>query len=130
MSYKPVLQYIEVHLGTKNGLIRLFYYHVSHYPVETVLEKIAKLPKFLQADLKKLAANLESLECLMRAPFPDDDDEGNNAEEDKVEIENERSSEVDPVSILVTAPSYESLLEAGNAGKGNFAFSTLSPGVY
>ena len=29
----------------------------------------------LQSDLKKLASNLESLECLMRAPFPDDDED-------------------------------------------------------
>ena len=81
-----------------------------------------------QADLKKLAANLESLECLMRAPFPDDDDEAVN-DEDKVEIENERSSELDPVSILVTAPSFEGLDEAGISGKGDLALSTLSPGA-
>ena len=60
----------------------------------------------------------------MRAPFPDDDDDL------KGEIENERSSELDPVSILVTAPSYESLSdEAGIAGKGESPFYTLSPGV-
>ena len=84
-----------------------------------------------QADLKKLAANLESLECLMRAPFPDDDDDEAVHDEDKVEIENERSSELDPVSILVTAPSYESLDVARIIGsKGDFTFSTLSPGEY
>ena len=79
----------------------------------------------MQADLKKLASNLECLECLMRAPFPDDDD----IVDDKMEIENERSSELDPVSILVTAPSYESLAEAAAAaaGKGGFPFSALSP---
>ena len=79
--------------------------------------------------MKKLAANLESLECLMRAPFPDDDDD--DVDDDKMEIENERSSELDPVSILVTAPSYESLDVARIIGsKGDFTFSTLSPGEY
>ena len=83
----------------------------------------------LQSDLKKLASNLESLECLMRAPFPDDDDD--EEDDGKAGIENERSSDMDPVSILVTAPSYESIAEAAGAaaaGKADFNFSCLSPG--
>ena len=82
--------------------------------------------------MKKLASNLESLECLMRAPFPDDDDD--DEDDEKAGIENERSSDLDPVSILVTAPSYESIAEAATrsgastAGKGDFDFSCLSPG--
>ena len=89
----------------------------------------------MQSDLKMLASNLESLECLMRAPFPDDD--GDDDDDDvKAGIENERSSDLDPVSILVTAPSYESIAEAAArsgastaAGKGDFDFSCLSPGI-
>ena len=83
----------------------------------------------MQTDLKKLASNLESLECLMRAPFPDDDDD--EEDDGKAGIENERSSDMDPVSILVTAPSYESIAEAAGAaaaGKADFNFSCLSPG--
>ena len=88
----------------------------------------------MQSDLKKLASNLESLECLMRAPFPDDDDDDDDDDGKAAGIENERSSDMDPVSILVTAPSYESIAEAAarsgasTAIKGDFDFSCLSPG--
>ena len=79
----------------------------------------------METDMMQMFSDLSDI------PVDTDKEEGGEAfDYSKMEIENERSSEVDPVSILVTAPSYESLLEAGNAGKGNFAFSTLSPGVY